>query len=78
MTQLLFTLDKPSKALEPLLDYLPYAFIVLDTSKELEEGTRVIYYATKFDWECNRGTYAFMDEQMDENSYEYTVKVLNK
>jgi len=78
MTQLLFTLDSPSKAIQPILGYLPYAFIVLDTSKELEEGTRVIYYPTKLDWNINRGTYSFMDEEMDENIYEYTCQILNK
>ena len=76
MTQLLFTMDKPSEVLikSNWNDYIPYAFMVLDTSKELEEGTRIVYYSTKLDYDCNRGVYSFLDEETVDSLYEYEVR----
>jgi hypothetical protein len=80
MAKILLKLDEPSKIITENPDIeeeFMYA-VVVDNIKDLdEEGTRMIIYGTKEDFEKGNGCASFPTDCMMDNWFEYTAHFIN-
>jgi hypothetical protein len=77
MPKVLLKLDNPSDIAKEFKEEFAYAVLVDDIKDLDEEGTRMIIYHTKEDFEQGKGYPTFPTDCMYENWFEYNAHFVN-
>lgn len=77
MAKILLKLDNPSDICKKYEDEFAYAVLVDDIKDLDEEGTRMIIYNTKEDFEAGKGCPTFPTDCMFENWFEYNAHFIH-
>ncbi len=77
MAKILLKLDNPSKICEKYKDEYAYAVLVDNILDLEEEGTMMIIYYTKEDFEKGKGCPTFPTDSMLENWFEYDAHYIH-
>jgi len=77
--KILMKLDEPSSVITENTDIAEefYYAVIADSIKDLDqEGTMVLTFYTKEDFDNNKGTLTYMTPCMFENPFEYTTSII--